>query len=160
VSGEGELLVGLAMLVGLVGTVLPVLPGLPVIWVAGLVWTLNTSGSARWAVLAVLTVLLVVGTVAHYVLPARSLGAQGAPKSTLLLGAVCAVIGMFVIPVVGFPIGGVVGVYAAESRRTRSHREAWASTKRVLVAFGIGMLVEVGAGLLMVLTWAVGLAVT
>lgn len=155
-SGEGELLVGLAMLVGLVGTVVPVLPGLPVIWVAGLVWAVQSSGSGRWLVLAVLTVLLVVGTVAHYVLPARSLGAQGAPRSTLLLGAVCAVVGMFVIPIVGFPIGGVVGVYVAEARRTRSSREAWESTRRVLVAFGIGMLVEVAAGLLMVLTWVAG----
>jgi len=154
VSGGGELLVGLAMLVGLVGTVLPFLPGLPIIWGAGLVWVLSSDGSARWLVLAVLTVLLVAGTVAHYALPARSLGGR-APRSTLLLGALGAIVGMFVVPVVGFPLGGVVGVFLAESRRTGSGREAWESTRRVLVAFGIGMLVEVGAGVLMVLTWVV-----
>ncbi|HWL36159.1 MAG TPA: DUF456 domain-containing protein [Frankiaceae bacterium] len=153
-SGGGELLVGLAMLVGLVGTVLPFLPGLPIIWGAGLVWVLSSDGSARWLVLAVLTVLLVAGTVAHYALPARSLGGR-APRSTLLLGALGAIVGMFVVPVVGFPLGGVVGVFLAESRRTGSGREAWESTRRVLVAFGIGMLVEVGAGVLMVLTWVV-----
>lgn len=153
-SGGGELLVGLAMLVGLVGTVLPFLPGLPIIWGAGLVWVLSSSGLARWLVLAVLTVLLVAGTVAHYALPARSLGGR-APRSTLLLGLVGAVLGLFLVPVVGFPLGGVVGVFLAESRRTGSGREAWESTRRVLVAFGIGMLVEVGAGVLMVLTWVV-----
>lgn len=153
-SGTGELLVGLAMLVGLAGTVLPLLPGLPVIWGAGLVWTLSSSGAARWVVLAVLTLLLVAGTVAHYALPARSLGGR-APRSTLLYGLAGALVGMVVIPVVGFPVGGVAGVFLAESRRTRSAREAWGSTRRVLVAFGIGMLVEVGAGVLMVATWAV-----
>lgn len=153
-SGSGELLVGLAMLVGLVGTVLPFLPGLPIIWGAGLVWALNSSGSGRWVVLAVLTVLLVAGTVAHYALPARSLGGR-APRSTLLFGALGAIVGMFVVPIVGFPLGGIVGVFLAESRRTGSGREAWESTRRVLVAFGIGMLVEVGAGVLMVLTWVV-----
>lgn len=156
-SGTALLLVGLAMVVGLAGTVVPVLPGLPVIWVAGLVWALNVDGTGRWVVLAVLTVLLVVGTVAHYVLPARSLGGH-APRSTLLLGVACAIVGMFVIPVVGFAVGGVVGVYAAELRRTGNPRAAWDSTRRVLVAFGIGMAVEVGAGVLMVLTWLGGLA--
>lgn len=153
-SGGGELLVGLAMLVGLVGTVLPFLPGLPIIWVAGLVWTLSSSGSARWLVLAVLTVLLIAGMAAQVALPARSLGGR-APRSTLLAGLVGAVVGLFVVPIVGFPLGGVVGVFLAESRRTASGREAWESTRRVLVAFGIGMLVEVGAGVLMVLTWVV-----
>lgn len=158
-SGSGELLVGLAMLVGLVGTVLPLLPGLPVIWAAGLVWALQSSGSLRWVVLAVLTALLVLGTVAHYALPARSLGGR-APRSTLLLGLCGALVGMVVIPVVGFPVGGVAGVFVAESRRTRSGREAWESTRRVLVAFGIGMAVEVSAGVLMVLVWAVAALAT
>ena len=158
-SGTGLLLVGLAMAIGLAGTVVPMLPGLPVIWVAGLVWTLNEDGTGRWLVLAVLTVLLLVGTAAHYVLPAKSLGGR-APRSTLLLGVVGAVVGMFVIPLFGFVIGGVIGVYAAEVRRTGNGREAWQSTRRVLVAFGIGMAVEVGAGVLMVLTWLGGLAIT
>lgn len=158
-SGGALVLVGLAMLVGLAGTVVPVLPGLPVIWVAGLVWALSVDGVGRWVVLAVLTVLFAVGTVAHYALPARSLRGR-APRSTLLLGVVGAVLGFFVVPVVGFALGGVVGVYAAEWARTRDARGAWASTRRVLVAFGIGMAVEVGAGLLMVLTWLGGLALT
>ena len=158
-SGGGLVLVGLAMLAGLAGTVVPVLPGLPVIWVAGLVWALSADGAGRWVVLVVLTALLVVGEAAHYVLPARSLGSR-APRSTLLWGAAGAVAGFFVVPVVGFVLGGVAGVYAAELRRTRDGGAAWAATRRVLVAFGIGMAVEVGAGVLMVLTWLGGLAVT
>jgi hypothetical protein len=65
-----------------------------------------------------------------------------------------------VVPLVGFVIGGVLGVFLAEWRRTGDPRGAWASTRRVLVAFGIGMAVEVGAGLLMVATWLGGVAVT
>jgi uncharacterized protein YqgC (DUF456 family) len=158
VSGGGLVLVGLAMAVGLAGTVVPVLPGLPVIWVAGLVWALSVDGVGRWVVLAVLTALLAVGEAAHYVLPARSLGGR-APRSTLLLGALGGVVGFFVVPVAGFVLGGVLGVYGAELRRTRDGRAAWESTRRVLVAFGIGMAVEVGAGLLMVLTWLAGVGV-
>jgi uncharacterized protein YqgC (DUF456 family) len=159
VSGTGLFLVGLAMAVGLVGIVVPVLPGLPVIWGAGLVWALAEDGAARWLVLAVLTVLLAVGTVARYVLAARSMGGK-VPRLTMLAAAVGGVVGMVVIPVVGMPVGGVVGVYVAELRRTGNRPAAWASTKKVMLAFGIGMAVELAAGIAMVVTWGVAVAAT
>jgi uncharacterized protein YqgC (DUF456 family) len=159
-SGSGLLLVGLAMVAGLAGTVVPLLPGLPVIWLAGLVWAASTGGPGAWLVLALLTALAVAGTVAHYAVPARSVGAAGAPRSTLLLGGVGAFVGTFVIPLVGFVVGGVLGVYLAEWARTRDPRTAWSSTRQVLKAFGLAMAIEVGAALLMILTWLVGVALT
>ena len=158
-STGGVVLVAIAMAVGLVGTIVPGLPGLVVIWLAGLVWALLEDGSGRWAVLAVLTVLLAVGTVAGYAVPAKALGGQ-VPRSTLVLGAVGAVVGMVVIPVVGLPVGGVLAVYAAELRRTRDRTAAWTSTKLALRGFGLGVLVEMGAGVLMVATWVIGVLVT
>lgn len=156
-SGTGLFLVGLAMAVGLVGIVVPVVPGLPVIWVAGLVWALAEDGAARWFVLLVLTVLAVVGTVARYVLAARSMGGK-VPRLTMVAAAVGGIVGMVAIPVVGMPIGMVAGVYAAELRRTGQRATAWASTKKVMLAFGIGMGVELAAGILMVATWGVAVA--
>ena len=156
-SGTGLLLVGLAMAVGLVGTVVPVVPGLPVIWAAGLFWALAEEGAGRWVVLTVLTVLAVAGTAARYVFTARSMGGK-VPRTTMLAAAAGALVGMFVVPVVGMPLGGVVGVYLAELRRTRDGRAAWASTRRVLVAFGLGTAVEVAAGVLMVATWGLAVA--
>lgn len=157
-SGGGLLLVGLAMAVGLAGTVVPVLPGLPVIWVAGLVWAVAVGGPAAWLVLGTLTLLFAGGTAAHYVLPARSL--PDAPRSVLLLGLAGAVVGMVVVPVVGFAAGGFAAVFLAELRRTGDRAAALASTRRVLLAFGKGMLIEIGAGVLMVLTWLAGVLAT
>jgi uncharacterized protein YqgC (DUF456 family) len=70
------------------------------------------------------------------------------------------VVGFFVIPVVGLVAGGVLGVYVAERARLGNHAAAWTSTRRVLVAAGIGALVEIGAGLLMMAVWLVGVLVT
>jgi uncharacterized protein len=155
-----EVLVGLLMLIGVVGTVIPLLPGLLLVWGAGLLWVLADGGGVvRWSVLVVLTVLFVVGTVAKYVLPGRRAAAEGAPATTLLLGVVGMVVGFFVIPVVGLLAGGVAGVFLAERIRLGSTPAAWASTRRVLVAAGIGALVEIGAGLSMVAVWLVGVAV-
>jgi uncharacterized protein YqgC (DUF456 family) len=161
VSGAGELLVGLVMVLGLVGVVVPVLPGLFLVWAAGLAWAwLDGGGVARWTVAAVLTMLLVAGTALKYVLPARSATGAGAPRSTLLLGAAGAIVGFFVLPFLGFLIGGVGVVFLAELSRLGTAAAAWRSTRAVLVGVGIGMLVELCAAVLMVGVWLVGVLVT
>jgi uncharacterized protein len=161
VTGTGQALVAAVMAVGVVGIVVPLLPGLPLIWAAGLWWTIaDGGGPARWTVLGVMTALLVAGTVAKYVLPARSAAARGAPVTTLLAGAVGAVVGFFVIPVIGLVIGGVAGIFLAELVRLRNARHAMVTTRAALVAIGVGLLVELTAGLAMVLTWIAGLLVT
>ena len=160
-STLGLLLVALVMAVGLVGVVVPVLPGLALIWAAGLVWALaEGSGAGRWVTLAVMTVLLVAGTVAKFVLPGRSVLATGAPRSTLLAGGAGALVGFFVIPVVGLVVGGALGVLLAESRRLGDTSRAWTSTRGVLLGVGIGVLLELVAGVAMVVAWVVGVAAT
>jgi uncharacterized protein YqgC (DUF456 family) len=157
----GELLIGLVMLVGLVGVVVPVLPGLALVWASGVLWAwLDGGGTARWAVVAFMTVLLVAGTAAKYVLPARHGSGAGAPRTTLLLGGLGAVVGFFAIPVVGFVIGGVAAVYLAELARLGDGRAAVRSTRAVLVGFGIGALLELVAGFAMVIVWFAGVLVT
>ena len=150
----------LVMLVGLVGVVVPVLPGLLLIWGAGVVWAWVGGGPGHWAVAAVLTLLLVVGTVAKYVLPARSATGAGAPRRTLLVGMLGALVGFFVIPVVGLVVGGVAGIYLAEHARLGNAGVAWRSTRAVLVGVGIGMLVELATGVLMVAVWGAAAVAT
>jgi uncharacterized protein len=157
----GQWLVALAMAIGLAGVLIPVLPGLLLILAAGLWWTIADGGGAvRWGVFVVLAVLFVGATVAKLVLPARSAAARGAPLSTLLAGGVGAVIGFFVIPVVGAPIGGIAAIYLAEYLRLKDHRQALEATKAALVAIGIGVLIELATGVLMVLIWLGGLLIT
>lgn len=154
-SVEGELLVLLVMAAGLVGIVVPVLPGLLLIWGAGIFWAWADGGGARWAVAALLTLLLVGGSVAKYTLPARSASGAGAPRRTLVLGALGAVAGFFVIPVAGLLVGGVAAVFLAEWQRLGEPAPAWRSTRAVLVGVGIGLLVELAAGVLMIWLWVI-----
>jgi uncharacterized protein len=157
VSNDAQTLVGVVMLIGLVGVLLPVVPGLLLMWAAGLVWTIADGGGAvRWTVLAAMTALLVAGTVAKYVLPARSASARGAPAGTLVIGALGALVGFFVIPVVGVIVGGVLGIYLAEYARLRDARPAWTSTRAALVAIGVGLLIELTAAVLLFGVWLLG----
>ncbi|MGI8699278.1 MAG: DUF456 domain-containing protein [Mycobacteriales bacterium] len=155
----GLLLVALVMAVGVIGVLVPLLPGLLLVAGAALVWALAEQDSYAWVVFGVILAVLAVGTVAKYVLPARSLAAAGAPRSTLVVGALAAVVGFFVIPVIGLPVGGVLGVYAAELRRLGRNSAAWRSTRTTLRAVGFGVLIELAAGLVAVAIWALAVVV-
>ena len=151
------LLSGLMIVVGLVGIVVPVLPGLLLVWGGVAVWSLARHDTAGWLVLGVVTALAVAGSVVKYLLPGRRLRTSGVPWSTLAAGGVLCVIGFFVVPVIGLPLGFVLGVYLAERFRLPGHAAAWASTRAALAAVGWSMVIEFLTALLITAGWAVGL---
>jgi uncharacterized protein YqgC (DUF456 family) len=141
------------MLVGLVGVVVPGIPGLLLVAAVTGVWAYDQAEPSAWVVFGVVLCVLVLGTVAKYVLPSRTLKAAGAPISTLLLGLVGAIVGFFAIPVVGLLIGGAVGAYVGELLRLRDAAAAWRSMIATGKALGLGMLLELVAGVLAVAIW-------
>ena len=146
------------MVVGLLGTIVPILPGLPVIVGAAVLYGIAEGfGFVGVLALVVIGALGVAGTIAGFVLPQRAAGGAGASNSSMLLGVAGAVAGFFVVPVVGVALGGALGIYLGERGRQRSHDEAWGATVATLKGFGIGALVQFGAGVAMVLVWVVWL---
>ena len=153
-------LIAMAMAVGAVGTVVPLLPGLALIWAAGLVYGLAGGfGGAGVAAMVVMTVLLVAATIAGWVVPTRRAGGAGASRHSVWLGVGAAVVGFFVVPVVGLPLGGVVGIYVGEHLRTRDPRAAWATTRATIAGFGVAALLQLAAALAMVTVWVVWVAI-
>lgn len=147
------ILVLIAMILGLMGTVLPALPGLPLIWGAALAGYLTVGFDAvAWVTMVVLTAQLVGGIAAKWILPSRQ-GGHTAPRRSLVWGGLGAVVGFFVIPVVGFVIGGVMGIYLAETQRTGSSEAARRTTAVAIKRFGLGVLIEIAAGISMILVW-------
>jgi uncharacterized protein YqgC (DUF456 family) len=156
-----EILVGLAMLVGLVGVLIPVLPGLPLIAVAALVWAVGgEAGAIGWIVFVVVTAICIAGIVVASTLPARRSLEAGVPAWSLAVAAVGVVIGFFVIPVIGALVGGPIALFVAELVRHRQIGPAWGSTRQALVAIGIGIGVQLGAGVAMIAVWLIGVAST
>jgi uncharacterized protein YqgC (DUF456 family) len=143
----GLVLVGTAILVGLVGVVLPFLPGAFLVLGAILVWAVVEGSATGWVVFSIALVFTAIAQVLKYTVPGRQLRARGIPNSTLLLGAVVGIVGFFVVPIVGLPIGFVLGIYLAELNRVRDLANAWRATVQALRAVGWSMLIElVGAG--------------
>ncbi|MDX1657909.1 MAG: DUF456 domain-containing protein [Nitriliruptorales bacterium] len=142
------------MLIGVVGTVVPLLPGLALVWAAGVgSWWLAGPGTAGWVAVALLTLLLVAGSAAKIVLPTRAGRARQVPRGSLAVGLAGSVVGFFVVPVVGFVLGGLLGVFGAEVRRTGDRDAAAENTMAMLRGFGLGVLIESAAGLAMIAVW-------
>ena len=148
----------LLVAVGLVGIVVPGLPGSLLVGVGIAVWAAAKGTPGGWVVFAVAAGCLLVGAVVKYAVPGRRLKAT-VPTRTLLVGAACAVVGFFVVPVVGALVGFPLGVYAAERARVGGDA-AWASTKAALRAIGTSIMIELAAGLAATVVWVVGLAAT
>lgn len=146
------LLIGLVIAVGVLGTVVPILPGLGLIWVAALIYGLAEGfGLVGWLAMAVMTALAVGGMAAGFVLPQRAALAGGIGVRGQLIAVGLAVIGFFLIPVVGLAVGFVTGVYLVARRR---HPErAWDVTKSTVRAMVLAAGVQLVAGVLMALVW-------
>jgi uncharacterized protein YqgC (DUF456 family) len=154
--GLVTVLVALTMAVGIVGTIIPVLPGLGLVLTAGIVYGFVVGWSVVGLVaITVMLVLLALGTAAKMILADRKRGRGGAPRRSLLIGAAAAVVGFFVIPVIGLAVGGVAGLMIAEHERTGAWDSAWRSTRTTLVGVGTGVLLEVAAGVGMAMVWLI-----
>lgn len=148
------LLGGVGVLVGIVGCVVPVLPGLLLVLVATAgTLLLQGASTAVWAVVGVLVVMTAVGTLLSLALPARRAAADGAPRQSLLAAGGGAVVGFFVVPVVGLVVGGVLGLLVAEQQRLGAWGPAWTSARGVLSSYGVGVLLEVLIGAAMGMLW-------
>jgi len=148
---------GLLVVVGLFGIVVPVLPGTLLVALGIFIWASEQGTAESWSTFGVAAVFLVVGAVVKYVVPGRRLKAA-VPFQTLVVGGLGAVVGFFVIPVVGALVGFPLGIYLAERVRVGS-AGAWPSTKAALHAVGISILIELVAALAATAVWLTGLAV-
>jgi uncharacterized protein YqgC (DUF456 family) len=154
-----DLLVGIAILVGIAGIIVPVLPGTLLILGAILAWAVEVQTSTGWMVFAVAAMFLVVGGIVKYTVPRARLKEAGVPGSTMVFGAVGALVGFFVIPYVGLFVGFIGGIYLAERKRL-GPEQAWPSTKHALKAVGVSILIELTAALLATATWTIGVIAT
>lgn len=143
------------MVVGLCGVVIPILPGLALIWGTALVYGFVVGfGTGGIAVMVALTALLAVSIIKSVVVPRRAAQEAGASGWSQFGGLVGAIIGFFLIPVVGVIVGALVGVLLVEVSLKGHWGEAWTATVATAKGFGISALIDVVLGLIMIGTWS------
>ena len=155
-----EAVLGIVMLAGLVGVVVPVFPGLVLVAGAGLLWAFSRGGVTAWVVFGVMAAVGVAGMALASVLPARRAAAGGVPGWVLVAGAVGLVVGFFAIPVVGALIGFPAGGFVAELARQHHLGSAWRATWEALKGVGLGIALQLAAGVVMIAVWALAVFAT
>ncbi|WP_453985542.1 DUF456 domain-containing protein [Brevibacterium casei] len=154
-----SLLVGIAVLVGCLGIIVPVLPGSILIAVAVLIWAIVIGTPAAWIVFAIVAVLVAGGMSASFVLTGRKLKEMEVPNGSVAVAGVLAIVGFFVIPVLGLPLGFVLGLYLAEYARLKDPTTAWSSSWGSIKAIGLGTVIELFLALLAAVAFCVGLLI-
>ncbi len=144
------------VVIGVCGIVVPVLPGSLAILAGLLVWAIWGGSSFGWLVFGIGAVFVLAGSLSQYLITGRRLREREIPSRSMVIGLVCGVIGMFVLPFLGLPIGFTVGLLASEYLRVRDWREAASTSWTALKSVGLGMLVELSLALAAAATLLVG----
>lgn len=158
-STVGVVLVALAIAIGLAGIIVPVLPGGLLVFGAIAVWAIVEKTTIGWVVLGISAASFVTAEVIKYTWPVKRMRAADVRSSVLVIGAVCGIVGFFVIPVIGLLIGFVLGVFLAELATRRDPARAWASTLHALRGVALSVGVEFTGALVAAITWVVALFV-
>lgn len=142
--------------VGLIGTVVPALPGVALIFAGVLVHAWGTgftvvSGRFVLGMLA-LTVAAMAADYLTGTVMARRAGASRWGVWGAFLGGV---LGTLVFGPIGLLVGPLLGAVAGELLSGRSTQRAAEVGWRVVAGVWIGILLQIGIGLLMVTLWAV-----
>ncbi|TQM96509.1 hypothetical protein FB476_1377 [Ornithinimicrobium humiphilum] len=149
-----EIVVALLMAVGVVGIVVPVLPGLLLIVGGVLLWALDERSTTGWVLLGVVVALYLAGMVLQWLVPGQRMKRAGVSTSTLVAGVLAAIVGAFVIPVVGLFVGFPVGIFLVSLVRTRDTSEALRATGHALRAVGTNILIELATAFTIIAAWA------
>lgn len=151
------LLCALALAVSLAGIVIPVLPGSILGLLALLEWAIfGGAGWGGWLVFAVGGVLFACGMASSAFLTGKRLKERSIPSRSVVIGAVLAIVGMFIVPVVGLVLGFALGLLLSEWQRTGHLQGAAASSWAALKATGVGILIEFGFACAAASVWVIG----
>jgi uncharacterized protein len=152
-------LVGLAYIVGLVGIIVPVLPGTITLVVATLIWAIVIGGWPAWVAFGIVLVLGAIGMTASYVLTGRKLQRADVPMWPIYVGIASGIVGIFVIPLLGLPIGFVLGLCISEAVRQKDLSKGLGSAWIAVKALGVGIMIEFSLAMLATIVFAIGVVV-
>lgn len=147
-------LTAIAIVIGIAGTLLPFIPGIGLVWVAIVAYGfVDGFGPDTWFVLVVVTGIGATGIYLGLRIPQKAANDGGLGWQAQTFAVVLAVVGFFLIPVVGAPIGFVVGVYVSMLALDRSN--AWTATKSTIRAFLVASGIQLAAATTMGVVWAI-----
>lgn len=146
------------MLVGLAGLLIPVFPGLMVIWLAALFYALVEQAAGRmawvdWVLFALITLLMLMGSVIDNIIIARRMRGNFIPwRSILAAFAAGMLASLFLTPLIGL-VASPLTLFGMEYLRLHNCRQAFASARAYVLAWGWSFAAVFATGALMIALW-------
>ncbi|MEL4504725.1 DUF456 domain-containing protein [Luteococcus sp. H138] len=140
-------IVAMLALVGLCGIIVPALPGSLTVGLGALVWAIWGNSSWGWVAFGVAAVLLAIGMGSSMLLTKRDLDRREIPQWPIFVGLASGLVGAFVLPALGLPIGFVLGLFCAELFRVRNASTALTTSVAAIKTIGTGMLIELACAM-------------
>jgi uncharacterized protein YqgC (DUF456 family) len=142
--------------VGIIGIIVPILPGTLLIWLTVLIYAWRTGFEViGWPSLVFITIIAFIAGTAQFWLPLLGAQKQGAAKRAMFLGVVGAIIGTFVVPLVGTVIGYAVGIFLGEYMKIRDWNLALRASLGGIAGWGISTIIELVVAFLILLIFVV-----
>jgi hypothetical protein len=142
------------MIVGLIGVIVPIMPGIFMVWLGVFiyVWRYGFDVISIGMFLFITLIVLIAGT-SDLWLPIFGAQKAGAAKRTIITGLIGAIVGSLVIPIpiVGTLVGYAVGILLGEYHKRRDWNQAWIASKGGLTGWGIATVIQLVAGILVIL---------
>ncbi|MDO5727338.1 MAG: DUF456 family protein [Bowdeniella nasicola] len=152
-----DAIIALGILVGIIGAIIQVYPGFAITAIVIAIWGATVKGSWGLTILAGAIIALIAVSIGKYVLAYRQLTRQAVERSTIIMGAVGAAIGFYLLPVIGMVVGFPIGIYLAAWRKTGNSATARRQTVIAVKTVGISILVELGVTLALATWWVIAM---
>jgi uncharacterized protein YqgC (DUF456 family) len=137
------------IILGIIGIIIPLIPGILLIWLAVLtyVWAygMETIGWANFIIITLIALVAGTSDLWMSLLGAKKGGASG---RSFLFGGIGAIVGSFIIPLVGTIIGYAVGILLGEYQKRGDWNEALRASVGGVAGWGVATAVQFGAGLI------------
>lgn len=145
-----------AIVIGVIGTIVPLLPGIALVWAATLVWGLLTEfGAGGVAAMVVITGLAGAGVYLSVRIPQRTAAAEGLSIRGTLFGLLLAIVVGIVIPIIGIPVGFVLGVWIVRIAETGDASAAFRSAVATTGALIRASAAQFAVGCAMGIVWLI-----
>ena len=140
---------GALMILGLIGCVLPVIPGPPLSFIGLLLLHFSDFADFSFEFLLLFGSIAVIVTVLDYIVPIWGTKKFGGSKRGMWGAGIGLVIGIFILPPIGFIVGPFAGAVIGESTMGKSSKESFRAGLGSVLGLMMGIGLKLAASLVM-----------
>lgn len=142
------------IILGIIGTIIPIIPGTLLVWLTVVIFAIATDfATLGFGSLAIVTLIALVTGTSDWWLPLLGAKKTGAAPLSMILGTIAAIVGTFMLPLIGTVIGYALGIWLGEFIRHRDVQLSLKASAGGVAGWGIATAVQLGGAILIAIVF-------